>query len=194
MKSDKKIVFYSIVLVVVLILVAVGVTYAYFENRINSDSGVKVTTETTSETKVTYTTGDSVDLINVEPGAKKELLFNIALTASNKTDDSVVYGIDWVIESNNFVYEPENPEDPQLVYSLYYSEDNVNWIEHTVEKDCTTLSDTSTIAKDLSLTAETNQTKTVYWKMVVEYKAYDYNQATNMSKNFTGYLEVTGLN
>lgn len=193
MKNDKRVMVLSVIGVVILILLAIGVAYAFFATQLKNDANIDVTTETTGETKVVYTTGENIELTNAEPGDKKEILFNIALTSSNKTDDTVKYGIDWIIESNNFEYESTNPTDAQLTYSLYYSENNSDWIDYAINQDCTQLQGTQNIGEDLVLTTPVNTTKTIYWKMILEYKSYNYNQATNMNKTIKGTLEVTGL-
>ncbi len=193
MKDNKQTLILSVTAVTILILATIGVTYAYFAAQIDSNAKVDIITETSNETEVIYEAGSDLELTNAEPGDKTEVIFSASLTASNKTDDTLSYGIDWIIDSNDFEYEPEFASDPQLVYSIYYSEDNVTWNTLKENQDCTTAKGTIHLAENQILTAAVNTTKTIYWKVVVEYKSYNYNQATNMSKSLTGYIDVTGL-
>lgn len=193
MKNNAKFLLYATVGVITIILFAVGVTYAYFEIKSNNEAGIDVTTSTTTQTKVEYVAGDSIALENAEPGATDELIFSIKLTASNKTTDTVNYGINWAISKNTFAYESAYPNDAQLVYSLYSSSDKSTWNPVVTSKDCTTWNGTKTIASNQQLTASANTTKTIYYKFVLEYKSYNYNQASNMSKLLNGTIKVTGL-
>lgn len=192
MKDNHKMLVLSFIAVAILILAGVGATYAYFKQQVENTSNVNLTTETTSQTNVEFNAGESIALVNAEPGDSIENTFNIELTSSNKTADIVTYTISWIIETNNFVHEPLHASDPQLVYSLYYSSDNATW-NLLKSEDCTTFTDTIVLASDQKLTAPINGSNKVYWKMVLEYKSYDYNQATNMSKQLIGSLKVSGL-
>lgn len=194
MKENKTFAVLSIIAIAILILAAVGLTYAFFSTQIDNDTNVDLKTETPTETEVIYTTDANLVMENAEPGFSKELTFNIELTASNKSDDTITYGVDWIIDNNDFSYELENPNDPQLVYSIYYSYDNSVWSPVKENVDCTTATGTINLAENQILTTNVGTTKNVYWKFVLLYKSYNYNQATNMSKNLSGTIEVTGLN
>ncbi|MBQ6687120.1 MAG: hypothetical protein IJN03_01190 [Bacilli bacterium] len=202
MRKDTKTIFLSIIAVLLLIAVGVGISYAYFQIQKDVDKGkVTVEAETDTAAEIDYTTGQDINLDLAEPGDSDSTEFNIALTASNKAADKITYGIDWIITKNEFVYEPEYPGMAQLVYSLYYSFDQNNWTPFIENADCTDLGKeattsnpfTHTIASNQELSANANTTKTIYWKFVLEYKAYDFNQATNMSKTFNGKIKVTGI-
>lgn len=202
MKKDTKTILLSIIVVLILIVTVVGISYAYFQVQKDVEDGqVKVDAETDTSAEVEYNTGQAVNLDLAEPGDSDSTEFNIALTASNKSADKITYGIDWIITKNEFVYEPEYPGMAQLVYSLYSSYDQTTWTPFIENADCTELGKeataaspfTHTIASNQELSANANTTKTIYWKFVLEYKAYDFNQATNMSKTFNGKIKVTGI-
>lgn len=191
MKDNKSLIL-AVIGVVTLILAAIGLTYAFFQFQVQNNAKVDVITETSSQTDVIFSRDESTTLVNAEPGDSVETTFDIELKASNKTADSVDYSISWVVEENDFSYEPLNPSDPQLVYSLYNSSDKSTW-NLVKSDDCTTLEDTIVLASNQTLSAAANTTAKIYWKMVVEYKSYNYNQATNMSKTLKGHIEVSGL-
>lgn len=191
MKDNKSLIL-AVIGVVTLILAAIGLTYAFFQFQVQNNAKVDVITETSSQTDVIFSRDESTTLVNAEPGDSVETTFDIELKASNKTADSVNYNISWVVEENDFSYEPLNPSDPQLVYSLYNSSDKSIW-NLVKSDDCTTLEDTIVLASNQTLSAAANATAKVYWKMVVEYKSYNYNQATNMTKTLKGHIEVSGL-
>lgn len=193
MKDNTKVLIFSTIAVIIIILFAVGATYAYFEFRTDNDANIDITTNVTSQTNVEYNPGNSIELKNAEPGAKKETIFNIELSASDQTKDTITYGIDWVIDENTFVYESSAPNDAQLTYSLYYSLDNQSWETFVENADCTTWLGTKTIASNQQLSADANTTNQVYWKFIIEYKSYNYNQASNMAKVLNGTLKMTGL-
>lgn len=191
MKDNKSLVL-AVIGVVILILAAIGLTYAYFQHQVENNANIDLITETSTQTDVIFNRDENTLLVNAEPGDSVETTFDIELKASNKTTDSVTYSISWVVEENDFSYEPLNPSDPQLVYSLYSSSDKSTW-NLVKSGDCTTLEDTITLASNQTLSAAPNMTAKVYWKMVVEYKSYNYNQATNMAKTLKGHIEVSGL-
>jgi len=190
MKENKKTIILSIIAVLILIVIAIGVSYAYYANRIETPGGVDVDTEITSQSNVTYTPGNDIVLSQAEPGAKAETEFSVSLAASNKTEDTITYGLVWNISENDFEYEYDYPSDPQLVYTLYYSVDNEVWVPYVENADCTTWSGSPRIVDGLTLTADANTTSTVYWRFVLEYKSYDYNQATNMGKVLKGAITL----
>ena len=41
---------------------------------------------------------------------------------------------------------------------------------------------------EFTITADAGKTSTEYWKFTLTYKAYDYNQATNMTKKLNGTI------
>lgn len=189
MKDNKKMIIISTIIVVLLILVAIGVTYAFWATRIDTPADVDVDTEITTQTNVTYTPGKDISLIKVEPGATAETEVSISLEAPNKTEDTIEYGLIWNITENDFEYEYDNSGDPQLIYNLYYRiNPEEEWIPYAENVDCTTWSGTPKIVDGLTLTADANTTSVIYWKFVLEYKSYDYNQATNMGKTLKGAI------
>jgi len=189
MKENKRVVTLAILAISILVAVGIGISYAFFIARIDTEDGnIKVETNTSSEVNVEYNPADPIVLLNAEPGDSKTTTFSISLTASNKTADTAKYGLVWDISKNEFLYEPENPADPQLVYSLYYSNDNETWTPYVENADCTTWQGKITLVDEFSITANAGQTSTEYWKFTLTYKAYDYNQATNMSKKFNGTI------
>lgn len=189
MKDNKKTIILAVLSVLILVAAAIGITFAYFSKQINTEGKVEVDTETTSQTNVTYRPGADINLINAEPGAIDESEFSLVLDASNKTADTITYGIIWDVTENNFDYVYEHREDPQLTYDLYYRiSPTDSWIPYITDADCTTYLGNIKIADGLTLTADVNMTSTIYWKFVLRYKAYDYNQANNMEKTLKGKI------
>lgn len=188
MKKNKKTILYSVLLVLVLVVVAMGVSFAYFANQINNETEVDVVITTSNGSKVVYTPGEDIIFDSSEPGETKTSIFSMALTSPKDSSDTIKYGFNWQITENNFVYEPNNSGDPQLVYYLYYSTDNSNWIPYVENIDCTEWTGEHEILNNYSMSADANETNTIYWKFVLEYKSYDYNQSTNMSKKLNGEI------
>lgn len=193
MKENIKTIIFSVSLTILLIIVAISVTYAFFLNKINNESEVKISTEITNQAEVIYNPGDSIILKNAEPGASQETIFDISIKASNKTKDTIIYGINWVIDINTYEYESLNPNIAQLAYSLYYSKDKEIWTPFIENQDCTTWLGTKILASDQELSAESNTQNTIYWKFKIEYKTYNFNQISNMNKEISGMLQITGL-
>ena len=190
MKNNKKTVILSIILVAALIIAVMSITYAYFSTKIDTDDEVNINTETSSQANVIFTPGEEITFVNAEPGYTTETEFSISLEAPNKTDDTITYGLIWNITENSFSYENEYPNDAQLTYDLYYRMSETDeWTSYVIDADCTTWSDDHKIVDGLTLSATENTTSTIYWKFVLEYKAYDYNQATNMLKAIKGSIE-----
>jgi len=188
MKNNKRVLVLSIIGILILVAIAIGFSYAYYASRINNTGGVDVDTDITTETKVVYTPGEDIILTNAEPGATKTSEFSVSLTASDKTADTIKYGLIWNITENDFEYEIDYPSDPQLIYSLYYSVDNEVWVPYVENADCTSWLGSPYLVDDFSITADANTTSTAYWRFVLEYKSYDYNQAINMSKSLKGAI------
>ena len=190
MKGNKKVIILSILLVLIVIGVAIGLSYAYFATIERNNADLDVNTEITTKSNVEFNPGDSIELINVEPGAYSETEFDVSLTAPNKSSDTITYGIIWDITENEFEYETEH-FDPQLTYSLYYKmSPDEEWNVYVEDADCTTWGGTPKLIDSISLTADTNTTSTMYWKLRLDYKSYNYNQSINMNKKFKGTIKL----
>ena len=191
MNTKKKNIILSVVLSLAIILLAVSVTYAYFASNISSGETVDIKATTATQASIDYQMGEDLELVNAEPGDSAQTISSITLHASNSNSETFNYQVRWVITTNDFETVSEHSDDPQLKYSLYYSSDNSNWTLHS-QADATLIT-TTVIAANQSITAQANSTNTIYWKLVVSYEAYNYNQAVNMSKTLNGHLEFNSL-
>lgn len=189
MENKKRMVILSVIIVLILIGVAIGLSYAYFATIERNNAGVDVETEITTQSNVIFNPGESIELVNAEPGAVRDTEFDISLKAPNKTADSITYNIIWNISENDFEFT--DSFEPQLTYSLYYrmSED-AEWIEYIVDQDCTTVAGKLNIISGAELKADIDQTTTTYWKFRLEYKSFDYDQSINMGKVLKGKIEL----
>ena len=188
MKNNRKNIILAVVLTLSIITLVASVTYAYFTNNISAGEEVDVKATTPTEAKVEFNYGDDVVLENIEPGESVESISSITLTASNTDPESLLYTIRIRIIENGFTKVVGHENDAQLEYSLYFKKDNdTDWTFFT-KASC---DDRKPSISDryLSLGANANESSIVYWKLVVNYNDYDYDQSINMNKKFHANIE-----
>ena len=187
----------SITGIFLVLIILVGLTYAYFLTKITGNTNSKSITVTTANLVLEY--GENTNVVqgisNAEPGYSVEKIF----TATNKGNSTVTYGA--ALES--IVNGLTRQED--LVYTLTctsylkegFSLASNGTITGTVDGTCNGVSTEkqfpSTSTLSLMTTNTIDTTHTHAYKLTVTYKEMNVDQSTDMNKTFSAKVNIVDL-
>ncbi len=197
MNRNQKIVV-SITGIFLVLMILVGLTYAYFLTKITGNTNTKSISVSTANLVLEY--GENTNVVqginNAEPGYSVEKIF----TATNKGNSTVTYGA----ALEDIVNELTRQED--LVYTLTctsylkegFSLASDGTITGTVDGTCNGVStekqfpSTSTMSIMTTNTIDTLHTHA--YKLTVTYKEMGEDQSTDMNKSFSAKVNIVDTN
>ena len=187
----------SITGIFLVLMILVGLTYAYFLTKITGNTNTKSISVTTANLVLEY--GENTNVVqgitNAEPGYSVEKIF----TATNKGNSTVTYGA--ALES--IVNGLTRQED--LVYTLTctsylkegFSLASNGTITGTVDGTCngvpTEKQFPSTSTMSVMTTNTIDTTHTHAYKLTVTYKEMGIDQSTDMNKTFSAKVNIVDL-
>ena len=196
MNRNQKIIV-SITGIFLVLIILVGLTYAYFLTKITGNTNTKSISVTTANLVLEY--GENTNVVqgisNAEPGYSVEKIF----TATNKGNSTVTYGA--ALES--IVNGLTRQED--LVYTLTctsylkegFSLASNGTITGTVDGTCsgvrTEKQFPSTSTMSVMTTNTIDTTHTHAYKLTVTYKEMGIDQSTDMNKTFSAKVNIVDL-
>ena len=196
--SRKQKIIVSITGIFLVLMILVGLTYAYFLTKITGNTNTKSISVTTANLVLEY--GENTNVVqgisNAEPGYSVEKIF----TATNKGNSTVTYGA--ALES--IVNGLTRQED--LVYTLTctsylkegFSLASNGTITGTLDGTCNGVptekqfSSTSTMSVMTTNTIDTTHTHA--YKLTVTYKEMGVDQSTDMNKTFSAKVNIIDTN
>ena len=192
--SKRQKIIVSITGIFLVLLILVGLTYAYFLTKITGNTNTKSISVTTANLVLEY--GENTNVVqginNAEPGYSVEKIF----TATNKGNSTVTYGA--ALES--IVNELSRQED--LVYTLTctsylkegFSLASNGTITGTVDGTCngvpTEKQFPSTSTMSIMTTNTIDTTHTHAYKLTVTYKEMNVDQSVDMNKTFSAKVNI----
>ena len=208
-RSKIRTMFLSIIAIVVLIVLLVGATYAYFgaQAGAGSQADVKVTTYTTD--LLTFSTGDNIDLnisqSNFASGTGNQIGNTYAkamLTANNKTNSATAHYYVYLNVSNNTFEYSINESTPELILTVTDNAGtevtDISGLKHVSVKDAkgvtisgydvTTRKGLLTLFNNKEITA--TPTKEEQWNIKLTFVNYDADQTKNAGKTFNAKAMV----
>ena len=184
----------SVTGIFIVLLIIVGLTYAYFLTRIQGNTNTKSISVTTANLVLEY--GENTNVVqgisNAEPGYFVEKIF----TATNKGNSSVTYGA----ALEDIVNALTRQED--LVYTLTctsylkegFSLASNGTITGTVDGTCNGVSTEkqfpSTNTMSIMTTNTIDTTHTHAYKLTVTYKEMNVDQSVDMNKTFNAKVNI----
>ena len=187
----------SITGIFLVLMILVGLTYAYFLTKITGNTNTKSISVSTANLVLEY--GENTNVVqgisNAEPGYSVEKIF----TATNKGNSTVTYGA--ALES--IVNGLTRQED--LVYTLTctsylkegFSLASNGTITGTVDGTCsgvrTEKQFPSTSTMSVMTTNTIDTTHTHAYKLTVTYKEMGIDQSTDMNKTFSAKVNIVDL-
>ena len=209
MDSKKRTIILSVVASIVLLVLIIGATYAYFQagGGTSSNTDVKVTTYTTDA--LSFEVGSDISLYadqttfaSGKGNATGSTFAKAILTANNKTNTSTMnYYLYLKISKNSFGYT-QNTSTPELLLTITDASGNaVTDITSLTYKtvtdgkgasisgyDITNKSGLITLFDNKEITA--SPTKTDEWNITVTFINYNADQSNNMGKEFKAKLMI----
>ena len=195
--SKRQKIIVSITGIFLVLMILVGLTYAYFLTKITGNTNEKSISVTTANLVLEY--GENTNVVqgisNAEPGYSVEKIF----TATNKGNSTVTYGA--ALES--IVNGLTRQED--LVYTLTctsylkegFSLASDGTITGTVDGTCNGVSTEkqfpSTSTMSIMTTNTIDITHTHAYKLTVTYKEMGVDQSTDMNKTFSAKVNIVDL-
>ena len=188
----------SITGIILVSLILIGLTYAYFLTKITGNTNEKSISVTTANLVLEY--GENTNVVqginNAEPGYSVEKIF----TATNKGNSDVTYGA----ALENIVNELSRQED--LVYTLTctsylkegFSLASDGTITGTVDGTCNGISVETKFPSTSNLSIMVNNTidtiHTHAYKLTIKYKEMNVDQSDDMNKTFSAKVNIVDLN
>ena len=172
MRNEKKYLFYGIGIV---LIVLIGVTFAYFTAQIIGDT--KEISVTTADLKVIFTNGESITGAEIEPGWSITKTFSV----ENKTKGTYNYNIvikDLINTTTTYGY---------LKYKITSTNDGYNMSEYVDVPKSTTATDTI-LAYSISIPKDVIQEYTIE---IVYENDENVDQSEDMGKTFSGNLFIS---
>ena len=209
MENKKQALILSGVIIVTLVILIVGATYAYFQATSNNGSNTNVNVTTYTSDLLTFEIGndilvyaDQTSFASGKGNATGSTFAKAILTANNKTNTATKnYYVYLKISENTFTYT-QNATTPELLLTITDASGNaITSISGLTYKtvtdgkgasisgfDITTKTDLITIFNDREITA--NPTKTEQWNITVTFVNYNANQTENAGKSFSAKLMI----
>ena len=188
----------SITGIFLVLMILVGLTYAYFLTKITGNINEKSISVTTANLVLEY--GENTNVVqgisNAEPGYSVEKIF----TATNKGNSTITYGA----ALENIVNGLSRQED--LVYTLTctsylkkgFSLSSDGSITGTVDGTCNGVSTETKFPSTSDLSIMVNNTidttHTQAYKLTITYKEMNVDQSEDMGKTFSAKVNIVDLN
>ncbi len=203
-QNEKKVLIFSILAVVLLIIVVVGATYAYFVAQGGASANTNVNVQTNTTDNLSFEVGNPINLNitqdNFYQGAGNQAGSTTAsatLTANNATNSATAnYYLYLDITSNDFEYTVdsdtpeliltiEDPDGTELTSLSGYKHVEVGEVSGF---DITTVNDVIKIADNYEITS--TGTETQIWNIIVTFVNLDNDQVENTGKTFEASLII----
>jgi len=200
----------SIIAIVLLGILLIGATYAYFQAQTGegSQTDIKITANTVDT--LSFETGSAINLTmdqeNFASGqgnATGTTFAKAILTANNKTNTATEhYNLFLNISDNNFVYS-DSATYPEILLTIKDGSNNevtsISGLEYKTVTDgkgasvsgfdITTKTGLITLLSSREITTTSSKTDT--WTVTATFINYNMNQAANAGKSFSGQLLIT---
>ena len=207
--KNKKAIILSVIASIILLVLIIGATYAYFQasGGTGSNTDVNVTTYTTDV--FNFEIGDDISIYadqtsfgSGKGNANGATFAKAILTANNKTNTTTEhYNLYLNISDNNFKYAI-GTSSPDLLLTIKDGSNNeitsISGLEHKTVTDAkgvqisgfdiTTKTGLLTLLDNREITASPSKTDT--WNITVTFVNYDDDQSINMGKTFSGQILI----
>ena len=187
----------SITGIFLVLLILVGLTYAYFLTRINGNDNEKSISVTTANLEVEY--ADINDKLITDSAVEPGKSWTKTFVATNKGNKSVAYGV----ALENVVNQFERKDD--IVYTLdckQYSKTGFSidktkkTVTGTISGTCNGVSEEKKFPSIGTILVQNNiaNDKAQVYTLVVKYKNVNENQSVDMNKTFSAKANIVDPN
>ena len=203
--NEKKVLIFSTIAVVLLIIVVVGATYAFFTAQGGASANTNVNVQTNTTDSLSFSVGNAISITanqqNFAQGAGNQAGSTTAsatLTANNATNTATRnYYLYLNITSNDFTYTTDEEtaeliltiEDPDGTELQTLGSYEYTTVEEVSGFDITTANGLITIANNYEISATETPT-TQEWNVTVTFVNLDSDQEGNTNKTFEATLII----
>ena len=181
MKKNKKIII-SITGIVLVALILIGLTYAYFLTQVTGNSNNKSVSVTTANLSLTYNDGNGIiELDKVKPNVTDTPYVTKTFSVYNGGNVSVEYGVFLENVTNTFTTKNDLP----LVIECSTSQ---------VGNTCDGYDDIMLTTNDMLFSNEIEAGETQTYTLTLDYVDSGIDQSTDMGKTASGKIQIYGLN
>ena len=177
MKKKQKIIV-SITGIVLVVLILLGLTYAYFVTRIRGNTNNKSISVTTAELSLVYADGNGlISAQKIRPGTT---ISEKTFTVTNDGDDTVSYGVYLEDVINTF----ERTEDLELTVTCTSSVANTT---------CNGYTGSMVTTNDLIIENSIDEDEVQTYSLTLEYAEAGVDQSVDMKKAVEAKVQIYGL-
>ncbi len=203
--NEKKVLIFSTIAVVLLIVVVVGATYAFFTAQGGASANTNVNVQTNTTDNLSFSVGDAISITANQQNFAQGLgnqsgstTASATLTANNATNTATRnYYLYLNITSNDFTYTTDEEtaeliltiEDPDGTELQTLGSYEYTTVDEVSGFDITTANGLITIADNYEISA-TDTPTTQEWNITVTFVNLDSDQEGNTNKTFEAILII----
>ena len=204
-KIDRRKIILIVLGVAILIVLVVGITYAFFQNQIGEPATGNVGVDTDTPDNLQFNVSNDIS-ININQ-------FNFGLDAGNQSDDAVAtatllanstndtatytYYVYFKINNNNYVYTTDD-QKPEIILSVtdptgapVTSIEGLTYNQELGGFDITTANGTFAVASEYTITSNSSVTPTTQnWNFSATFINLDTDQGENAGKNMDAEIII----
>ena len=174
--------------VILLLLVTIGLSFAYFTATISGSESTTTITVGSGTMTITYAGGSNITVSNIYPKAAAWVTKGFTITGSNTTANVMKYKVTLVVSTNTFTAGA-------LEYRMTATNTGSNG---TTMRAITTNTDIANGASNILLgngqfTAATGGAKVHTYSLTIYFVDTGTNQNTNQGKSFKGYFKTEAV-
>ena len=191
---DKKIITSSILIILLIILIAFGVSYAYFQANVFGNESSNTISAGGATLKIEYSSDSTISANNIIPGWSDTKYFQVKVT--NTKQETINYNINLVISNSNF-YTTDAIGNSYLTYHLYECTSASDTTCSTELSNQTVIDINGTGTKTLKQITN-NKTETRYYALKIEFPNQNNSQlqegVDDNPLSFNGYVTINSSN
>lgn len=179
--------FIFISIIVFLLLILSGISYAYFATKyigVESSTSIKATS---GEMSITFANGSGIITVNnIVPSSSAFATKNFTVTGNNSTNDAMYYRLKLIIEDNTF-------SDRAISYTLSSTNTSSNGsVATSISSNIGILQDTDYIILGVGKFLG-GLNKIHNYSLKLYFLDNNQNQSTDMNKNFKAHVEIESM-
>ncbi len=182
MKKQNKIIL-TISIIVVILLITIGLSFAYFTANITGGEEGTTITVTGGAIKVIYDGGEKINISNIIPSNDPAAVKTFTVTGNNTTDIEMLYQVNLVVEENTF-------SEKALKFKLISTNTNNNGTTIPSISELTNIEPGRIKLGIGKFDSPTNGNKVHTYNLEIYFPSTGENQNIDQGKIFKGYVEI----
>lgn len=173
-----------VILIMVLFLLSLGVSYAYFTAFIKGNEDINSIETETGVMYINYDGGTTINLLNIIPDDNPILMKTFTVTGYNNTTAVMSYKINLIIDENTF-------SNDALKYTLISTNINNNGKPTPNINDLTSINNELIFLGEAEFYNTDDEAKLHTYSLLIYFPKLNNTQNINQGKMLKAYIEVT---